>query len=132
MFWDRFYELCCSKNTRPNPVGQELGISSGILTKWKTGTSYPNGENLIKIAKHFNCSIDYLVGLTDKPNSYFNEISPEDAEIIRKIHSLSTENQEELIHMVNYKYEQFLKKRKESLSLSTESTPLDNTLHRLA
>ena len=64
MFWDRFYELCCSKNTKPNPVAKELGISSAVLTKWKNGISYPNGEFLIKIAKYFNVTTDYLLGLT--------------------------------------------------------------------
>ena len=35
MFWERFYNLCLQKNTKPNPVAKEIGISSGIVTKWK-------------------------------------------------------------------------------------------------
>ncbi len=131
MFWDRFYDLCCCKNTKPNPVGQELGISSGVLTKWKKGTSCPNGENLIKIAKYFDCSIDYLVGLTNYPNPHINEVSGKDADLLQKIHSLSKENQEEIIHIINYKYETLLKKRKELLSPS-ESNVEDNTLSKFA
>ncbi len=66
MFWERFNKLCEAQSTKPNPVGAKIGISSGIITKWKSG-SIPNGENLIKLSDYFNCSIDYLLGRTDNP-----------------------------------------------------------------
>ena len=118
MFWDRFYELCCSKNTKPNPVAKELGISSAVLTKWKNGISYPNGEFLIKIAKYFNCSIDYLVGLTDHQISHVREISPIDAEILEKLHALPEDSQEEIIYILNYKYSKYKSREKENSLLS--------------
>lgn len=71
MFWDRFYNLCLKKGIKPNPLGKEIGISSGIITKWKSG-AIPNGENLIKIADYFDCSTDYLLGRTDNPDSHKN------------------------------------------------------------
>ncbi len=67
MFWKRFYELCINKNTKPNPVAKDIGISSGVVTKWKNGTTIPNGETLIKIADYLDCSVDYLLGRTDNP-----------------------------------------------------------------
>lgn len=66
MFWNRFYELCEMHNTKPNTLAKEIGISSGILTKWKKGT-IPSGEMLIKLADYLDCSVDYLLGRTDKP-----------------------------------------------------------------
>lgn len=68
MFWERFYNLCIDKGTKPNPVGAIIGISSGIITKWKNEGSIPNGETLIKIADYLDCSVDYLLGRTDNPN----------------------------------------------------------------
>ena len=67
MFRKRFYELCINKNTKPNPVAKDIGISSGVVTKWKNGTTIPNGETLIKIADYLDCSVDYLLGRTDNP-----------------------------------------------------------------
>ena len=67
LFWERFYNLCISKGTKPNPLAKEIGISSGIITKWKTIGTLPNGETLIKIADYLDCSIDYLLGRTDNP-----------------------------------------------------------------
>lgn len=60
MFWERFYELCCRNNIKPNPLGKILGISSGVITKWKYG-SLPTADALLKIADYFNVSVDYLV-----------------------------------------------------------------------
>lgn len=68
MFWDRFYQLCIKQDTKPNPVAKDLGISSGVLTKWKSG-GIPNGETLTKIADYLNVSVDYLLGRTDDPHS---------------------------------------------------------------
>ncbi len=70
LFWDRFYSMCISKNTKPNPVAKEINISSGIITKWKTQNTLPNGETLVKIADYLDCSVDYLLGRTDNPNSH--------------------------------------------------------------
>jgi len=59
--------MCIAKGTKPNPVAKEIGVSSGVITKWKTEGTLPNGETLIKIADYLDVSIDYLVGRTDKP-----------------------------------------------------------------
>lgn len=64
IFWERFYQECLTYGKRPNVVGKEIGLSSGILSKWKHGKSIPSGLSLVKIAKFFNVSIDYLTGLT--------------------------------------------------------------------
>ncbi len=64
MFWERFYDLCVKNDTKPNPVAKDIGISSGVLTKWKTEGNYPNGETLLKLAAYFDCSVDYLLGLS--------------------------------------------------------------------
>ena len=69
MFWERFYKLCEKAGVKPNPLGKNLGISSGVITKWKNGGT-PNGETLTKIADYLDCSVDYLLGRTDNPNSH--------------------------------------------------------------
>lgn len=46
-------------------LSDKTGISTGNISDWKSGKSNPNAETLIKLAKYFNCSIDYLLGLTD-------------------------------------------------------------------
>ena len=67
MFWTRFVQLCAERNTKPNPVAKELGISSGAVTSWKNG-SVPHSTTLNKIADYFKVSTTYLLGLTDEPS----------------------------------------------------------------
>lgn len=67
MFWERFYNLCVACGTKPNPVAKTIGISSGVVSKWKNTGSLPNGETLIKLADYLDCSVDYLLGRTDNP-----------------------------------------------------------------
>ena len=44
-------------------LSQELGLSRGIISLWENGLREPNMTSLISIAKFFDVSIDYLVGL---------------------------------------------------------------------
>lgn len=46
-------------------LSQELGLSKGIISLWENGLREPNMSSLIILAKFFNVSIDYLVGLED-------------------------------------------------------------------
>ena len=68
VFWTRFYNLCIEKKTKPNPLAQQIGVSSGAVTKWKNGT-IPPADVLIKIADYFETSIDYLLGRVVEPQT---------------------------------------------------------------
>ena len=71
MFWERFYQTCLTNNTKPNPLGHKLGISSGVITKWKQEGTIRNGATLKKIADELDCSVDYLLGRTDNPKTNY-------------------------------------------------------------
>ena len=90
IFWERFYKMCNAKGSKPNAIAKEIDISSGIITKWKTQGSLPNGETLIKIANHLNCSIDYLLGRVDDPAACDNEV-----ELIQYFRQLNINGQEQ-------------------------------------
>lgn len=69
MFWERLYNLCLQKGCKPNTIAKSIGLSTATATKWKNG-SIPNGEAFSKIADYLDCSVDYLLGRTDNPNSH--------------------------------------------------------------
>lgn len=41
---------------------KETKISWGVFYNWLAGKSKPSMDNLVKIVKHFDCSVDYLLG----------------------------------------------------------------------
>ncbi|MDE7245140.1 MAG: helix-turn-helix domain-containing protein [Oscillospiraceae bacterium] len=52
---------CAEMGIKVTPLVNELGISSGVISRWKSGT-LPNGETLLKLASRLDCSVDYLLG----------------------------------------------------------------------
>ena len=47
----------------------DLELDRSTVTQWKKGKAKPSYGALVKIAKYFNVSVDYLQGKTDDPNS---------------------------------------------------------------
>ncbi len=86
MFWERFYSLCQRIGKKPNPVGKDIGLSSGIISKWKAG-GIPNGETLMKLSKYFNVSVDYLLGISPSIEIKENDMKPmfSDQELTKQI-----------------------------------------------
>ena len=85
-FAERFRDLL--KETDTTLLVSELGLSSSsAFRQWTNGYSIPTGENLIKIAGHFNCSTDYLLGLSDYRNENeqeaINKIKNNLAEVLK-------------------------------------------------
>ena len=59
-FYERLKILSKSVGKSPTSVGKDLGLGSGTVSAWKTGT-VPNGSQLAKLADYFGVSIDYLL-----------------------------------------------------------------------
>lgn len=70
MFIERFVEIIQSKHIKPYHIAKETGISSGLMSAYKRGEKLPSIENLVKIADYLDCSVDYLLDRTDKPDSH--------------------------------------------------------------
>ena len=62
-FGQRLRDLRAEKNLGQVPLAYELGVSKAIISAWELDMADPTLSNLIKIAKFFNVSIDYLAGL---------------------------------------------------------------------
>ena len=104
MFWKRFYNLCLRSGKRPNPIGREIGLSSGIISKWKNG-GIPNGATLMKLASYFDVSIDYLLGLSPfiKINGELVAMERSDFELRDQIlANIDLLNNEGLSHVASY------------------------------
>lgn len=68
MFWERLCKLCEERKIKPNTVAKAIGLSNAVATGWKNG-SIPSGEALIKLADYFDCSVDFLLGRTENPET---------------------------------------------------------------
>ncbi|MFI3229025.1 MAG: helix-turn-helix transcriptional regulator [Bacillota bacterium] len=65
IFTLRLNELLSDKNMSAYALTRALDIPHSTAQAWFVGKSFPTVDYLIKLAKFFNCSIDYLVGITN-------------------------------------------------------------------
>lgn len=62
-FKDNLKALRLERGIGQVELAKSLKLSKGIISLWENGLREPNMSSLILIAKFFNVSIDYLVGL---------------------------------------------------------------------
>lgn len=63
VFCERLKELRIEKGVGQVELATKLNVSKGIISLWENGLREPKLSNLIILAKFFEVSIDYLVGL---------------------------------------------------------------------
>ncbi len=64
-FKERLKELRNEINLSQAQLAKELDVSQRCISSWETGFRQPDLKTLEKIAKYFNVSADYLLGLDE-------------------------------------------------------------------
>lgn len=72
---DRLRDLRKSRAYSRRELAEILQIGEANIQRYEATESDATSENVIKIAKHFNVSTDYLLGLSDTPASFANDLS---------------------------------------------------------
>lgn len=68
MFASVFVDYLQKNNLTAYKVAKETGISQGLMNQYKNGVKTPTVDNLLKISNYLNCSVDYLLGISDDPS----------------------------------------------------------------
>lgn len=75
MFNDRLKNLRNARGESQDEVATTLGISQSRYQNYESNKREPDAVLLIKIAKHFGVSIDYLLGNFESPSDIDLSIS---------------------------------------------------------
>ena len=62
MFYDKFKELCETKNVSVSKAATDIGLSNSTPTKWKNTGATPDSTTITKIAAYYGVSVGYLLG----------------------------------------------------------------------
>lgn len=62
-FADRLKELRQEKGLSIQKLAKDVKIGSSSLCRWENGQADVKGSQLVILAKYFDVSIDYLMGL---------------------------------------------------------------------
>ena len=105
---------------------EKCELSKNAISSMLSRGSMLRADNLARIADYLDCSMDYLMGR----NSPSNKVPFLSNELSIKYNTLPEDGKEEIAHMINYKYEQYQKKRKRlsSTSGSVNNDELHNML----
>lgn len=73
MFLKRLVECRTKSNLSQAQFAKIMNVSQATIARQETGVSSPSLDMLEKYADFFNCSTDYLLGRTDRPDAYMIE-----------------------------------------------------------
>ena len=65
VFAERLTQLRKSRGLSQATLAKDMSVSLGIICYWETGKSDPTAPKIVKVAKYFNVTADYLLGLSD-------------------------------------------------------------------
>ena len=64
-FSERLKELRTEKGLSIMVLGKAIDVSDATICRWENSTNDIKGKELIRLAKFFNVTTDYLLGLED-------------------------------------------------------------------
>jgi transcriptional regulator with XRE-family HTH domain len=64
-FKDKLKELRTSNNLSQMQLSLKTGISQSAIAKWELGKTEPTASAIIVLARFFNETADYILGLED-------------------------------------------------------------------
>ena len=65
IFGERLRELRTDAGLSAMKLGKRIGVSDAAIIRWENDKADAKCEEIVKIAKHFGVSTDYLLGLED-------------------------------------------------------------------
>ena len=65
IFCERLKELRNENNITTIKMGEILNVRHSTIVRWESGKITPSIDHLYNIAKYFNVTADYLIGLED-------------------------------------------------------------------
>ena len=68
MCGDRLAELRKDAKLTQRQFAQQLHVSLNTVSAWERGLAEPDDETKIRLARRFGVTVDYLLGLADRPD----------------------------------------------------------------
>lgn len=105
-FQERLNELLEENNLSRLKLSKILNISATTINDYFNKGYYPRIDIAIKMAKYFNCSLNFLFGLSDEiqNNDKNNNLFIENFQNLLKIHNLSIAKALKNLQMSEYDY----------------------------
>ena len=82
---EKLRSLRIEKNLTQKQVADRIGLAISAVSSYESGSRYPTYDTLIKLARMFHVSTDYLLGIADKRNIDITGLDDEDVGLISQL-----------------------------------------------
>lgn len=82
---EKLKSLRIEKNLTQKQVADRIGLAISAVSSYESGTRYPSYDVLVKLARIFHVSTDYLLGITDKRNIDVTGLSDNEIELVSQL-----------------------------------------------
>lgn len=86
-FAKRLKELRLNNGLTQKELAKSIEVGRTTISEYESGKIVPKQEGLLRIANHFNVSVDYLTGVSDDPATRKENASDLDA-LLNTVHYL--------------------------------------------
>lgn len=91
----RLRELREARNENQQKIAMLLNVSQTMVSRYELGQASPDIETLIKLARHYNVSVDYLIENTDVKAPYIcSELSAAETKMLAMFKRLNAAQKE--------------------------------------
>ncbi len=84
-FGNRLKSLRKSRSITQSELAETLDVTQQTVGFWENGVSIPSVETIIKAAKYFGVTIDYLLCVDDRPMIDITGLNEQDISVIQAI-----------------------------------------------
>lgn len=84
-FGEKLRQLRKEKKMTQQELGSYIGLSKAVISKYEVGLGYPSFDILIRFARFFGVSTDYLLGLESDKSLDVSHLTDRQIDCIRRI-----------------------------------------------
>ena len=109
-------------NITQTQIQEQTSISSGNLSCIENGKYLPSATALIELSNILDCSIDWILtgNSSISKNSSISDIGEDDYKLLELFHGMSEDDQEDMMMMIQVKYNRNHRTREQKSSLFYE------------
>lgn len=79
---EKLKSLRTEKKLTQKQVADRIGLAISAVSSYESGTRYPSYDVLVKLARIFHVSTDYLLGMTDTRNVDVTGLNDNEVELV--------------------------------------------------
>ena len=109
IFRARVLNLMEKNNDKQLGLAQDLGITQSTLSRNINGVHRPKAEIVELIAKHYNVTTDYLLGITNNPNAVKLNVADADGttmqleyELLNKMNGFTAQDLQKVSEYIDF------------------------------